>query len=486
MQKVQKATIFAAVITSFITTFMGSALNLSVPDMSSEFNVSAGAIGWVVTVYMLIAAAFAVPFGRIADLTSRKFVLVSGIAVFGTASLFSVFAGGLLAVIAGRGARGFGASMIFATNHAILISEFDESRRGKVLGYATASTYVGLAAGPVLGGFLNYNFGWRSIFAVNCIVSVIVFVAALVGIPAKNKDTRAAGENGAADAGRKEACGRKEAIDASAAEKKSPDLTGNALFICMILAVIYGLTELMRNKFAPYIATAGIVLGAAFVLRELKTESPVVDVRIFRGNPAYALSNLAALLSYGATYAISYLISIYLQTALGYTSQTAGLILIASPVVMAVLSPLTGKLSDRVSPFLLAAAGMAVTAVSLVIFVFVSEDTSLVVIIGALLLSGLGNALFSSPNTNAVMSCAPAEALGVASSVLATMRSLGHTVSMAIVTIIVTIYIGDRTLAAAEPAALVTTMHTAFIVFAVLSAVGALLSLKRPNSKRSS
>lgn len=457
MQKVQKATIFAAVITSFITTFMGSALNLSVPDMSSEFNVSAGAIGWVVTVYMLTAAAFAVPFGRIADLTSRKFVLVIGTAVFGTASLFSVFAGGLAAVIAGRGAQGFGASMIFATNHAILISEFDESRRGKVLGYATASTYVGLAAGPVLGGFLNYNFGWRSIFAVNCIVSVIVFVAALVGIPAKNK------ENGAGDT------------------KKNWDLLGNALFICMILAVIYGLTELMSNKFAPYIAAAGIVLGAAFVLRELKTESPVVDVRMFRGNPAYALSNLAALLSYGATYAISYLISIYLQTALGYTSQTAGLILIASPVVMAVLSPLTGKLSDRVSPFLLAAAGMAVTTVSLVIFVFVTEDTSLTVIIGALILSGLGNALFSSPNTNAVMSCAPAESLGVASSVLATMRSLGHTVSMAVVTIIVTLYIGDKTLAAAEPAALVTTMHTAFIVFAVLSAVGALFSLKRGN-----
>lgn len=469
MQKVQKATIFAAVITSFITTFMGSALNLSVPDMSSEFNVSAGAIGWVVTVYMLTAAAFAVPFGRIADLTSRKFVLASGIAVFGTASLFSVFAGGLAAVTAGRGAQGLGASMIFATNHAILISEFDESRRGKVLGYATASTYVGLAAGPVLGGFLNYNFGWRSIFAVNCIVSVIVFVAALVGIPAKNKE-ESIGKNA-----------EKSKVSGAGDTKKNWDLLGNALFICMILAVIYGLTELMSNKFAPYIAVAGIVLGAAFVLRELKTESPVVDVRMFRGNPAYALSNLAALLSYGATYAISYLISIYLQTALGYTSQTAGLILIASPVVMAVLSPLTGKLSDRVSPFLLAAAGMTVTTVSLVIFVFVTEDTSLNVIIGALILSGLGNALFSSPNTNAVMSCAPAESLGVASSVLATMRSLGHTVSMAVVTIIVTLYIGDKTLAAAEPAALVTTMHTAFIVFAVLSAVGALFSLKRGN-----
>ncbi len=469
MQKVQKAVVFAAVITSFITTFMGSALNLSVPDMSGEFNVSAGAIGWVVTVYMLIAAAFAVPFGRIADITSRKLVLALGIAVFGAASFFSVFARGLISVVIGRGAQGFGASMIFATNHAILISKFSENERGKILGYATASTYVGLAAGPVLGGFLNYNFGWRSIFIAGCAVSAVVLVSVIFGIPSKNRDV-------ASEAGEAES-------KAADGKKKNFDITGNVFFIMALLALVYGLTDIMRNSFAPYIACAGLLLFAVFVFRELRTKSPVIDVRIFKESPAYTLANLAALLGYGAVYAVSYLLSIYLQTVLGYNSQTAGLILIASPAVMAVLSPLAGRLSDRILPFFLAAAGMAVTALSLLIFVFVSEDTHILVIIGALLFSGAGAALFSSPNTNAVMSCVSQESLGVASSVLATMRSLGHTVSMTIITIIVSIYIGDKTLKDAEPQMLITVMHTAFIVFTALALIGALCSMKKPKKK---
>ena len=250
-----------------------------------------------------------------------------------------------------------------------------------------------------------------------------------------------------------------------------------------LLALVYGLTDIMRNSFAPYIACVGLLLFAVFVFRELRTKSPVIDVRIFKESPAYTLANLAALLGYGAVYAVSYLLSIYLQTVLGYNSQTAGLILIASPAVMAVLSPLAGRLSDRILPFFLAAAGMAVTALSLLIFVFVSEDTHILVIIGALLLSGAGAALFSSPNTNAVMSCVSQESLGVASSVLATMRSLGHTVSMTIITIIVSIYIGDKTLKDAEPQMLITVMHTAFIVFTALALIGALCSMKKPKKK---
>ncbi len=479
MQKVQKATIFAAVITSFITTFMGSALNLSVPDMSSEFNVSASAIGWVVTVYMLTAAAFSVPFGRIADLTSRKIVLVSGIAVFGTASLFSIFAKGLVYVIIGRGIQGFGASMIFATNHAVLISEFDEDERGKVLGYATASTYVGLAAGPVLGGFLNYNFGWRSIFAAGVVVSVIVFAAALFGIPSKNKETAKVQAN----TEKKDSIIHAEKTDTKI-KKKDWNTAGNVLFICTLLALVYGLTDLMRNSFAPYIAGAGIILGIIFVICELKAKSPIIDVRIFKSNIAYTMSNMAALLGYGAVYAISYLLSIYLQSARGYNSQAAGLILIASPAVMAILSPITGRISDRVQPFILAVSGMTAVSLALLVFAFISEDTPLAVIIGTLLLSGAGAALFSTPNTNAVMSYVTQESLGVASSVLATMRSLGHTVSMTIITITVSLYIGDRTLKDAEPEILISVMHTAFIVFTVLAVIGALFSLKHTVNKQ--
>ena len=247
----------------------------------------------------------------------------------------------------------------------------------------------------------------------------------------------------------------------------------------MIVATLYGLTALTSNDFALYLVAAGIIFGIIFVVRELKTPSPIVDVRIFKGNPSYTLSNIAALLNYGATYAISYLLSIYLQVVAGFSSQLAGIILIASPVVMAVLSPYAGKLSDKVSPYKLASLGMAITAAALFVFIFISEEMPLVLIIATLAVSGTGFALFGSPNINAVMSSVDKDSFAVASSILATMRNLGHTLSMAIVTIIVAINMGSQTLMEAEPDVLVQTMRTSFIIFTILSVLGIFCSLKR-------
>ena len=151
---------------------------------------------------------------------------------------------------------------------------------------------------------------------------------------------------------------------------------------------------------------------------------------------------------------------------------------------MALFSPYAGKLSDRMSPFKLASAGMAITAVSLLIFTFIGENTSILFIVATLLLSGFGFALFSSPNTNAIMSSVESESLGIAASILATMRSLGHTVSMTVVMIIASLYMGDSPLAEAEPQILVQTMHISYIVFTVLSALGIFCSLKRKNVRR--
>ncbi len=188
---------------------------------------------------------------------------------------------------------------------------------------------------------------------------------------------------------------------------------------------------------------------------------------------------MAALLNYGATFAISYLMSIYLQVVMGYSSQASGLILIVQPVLMAVLSPYAGRLSDRVSPFKLASFGMALCAAGVLIFAFVGLHTPLWVILAALVVTGIGFAFFSSPNTNAIMACVEQKDYGVASSILATMRSIGHTTSMVVVTLIVSRYMGSKALADAEPQLLIKTMHTAFWIFTVICAVGVFISLKR-------
>lgn len=345
--------------------------------------------------------------------------------------------------------------MVFSTNTAVLISAFPGKDRGKVLGYSIASTYVGLSAGPVIGGFLNHNLGWRSIFALTALIGIVVLIIAWSKLP-------------------KDDCSH---------DKANYDVLGNILYIGMIVLTMYGLSEFSMKPVPVALVACGLLLGFLFVRHELKLENPVVQVRIFKSNIAYSFSNLAALLNYGATFAIGYLMSIYLQVVMGYSSQTAGFILIAQPALMAILSPYTGKLSDRISPFKLASFGMALCAAGVLIFAFVGMNTPLWIIIAALVITGIGFAFFSSPNTNAVMACVEPENYGVASSILATMRSIGHTSSMVIVTVIVAKYMGDQALADAEPELLIQTMHTAFLIFAVVCAVGVFISLKRKHKE---
>lgn len=454
-RKTQLATLYVIIITAFITTFTGSALNLSIPAIGIEFGSSATLIGWIINGYILAVAAFSVPFGRLADLTGRKRILLTGIAIFSIASAGAAFAWSMTSLLVLRTIQGIGGAMIFSTNTAVLISAFPAEKRGKVIGFSVASTYVGLSAGPVVGGVLNHYLGWRSIFFLTVAVSLIAFVIAII----KLKDTLI--EN----------------------EGQSMDFLGIVLYIGMILTIMYGLSSLSTSVYGKYSMVLGLVLLLLFIFHELKVKSPIVEVRLFASNLSYSLSNLAALFNYGATFALSYLLSIYLQLVMGFDSQIAGFILISQPLIMAFLSPFAGKLSDRISPFKLASFGMAMCALGLFSFIFISEDYPLLLIIINLIVVGIGFAFFSSPNTNAVMACVEKKDYGVASSVLATMRSVGHSSSMALVTFIVASKIGQVTLEEAETSMIVETMRIAFIVCTCVCIVGIFISLQRKQKK---
>lgn len=446
-----RMTVLTVVMTAFITTFTGSALNLSIPDIGEEMGADAGFVGWLITGYTLAVAAFSVPAGRLADITCRKTVLVWGLVIFEASCLAAMVSVSMAMLLTARIAQGIGASMIFSTNTAVLISAFPENLRGKVLGYSLASTYVGLSAGPVAGGFLNHNFGWRSVFIFTGILGIGALIAACSGLASEKAENR----------------------------EKSMDIKGCVLYCVFIVLLMYGLSEAGKGSWTPAAALVGAAFGAVFVVHELRADDPAVNVRLFTENRGYGFSNLAALMNYGATFAISYLISIYLQVAAGYSSQTAGLIMISQPVVMAALSPAAGRLSDRFSPFGMSSAGMALCAMGTCIFIFTDEDTELWIIIAALVITGLGFALFSSPNTNAVMSCVKKEDYGVASSVLATMRSIGHTLSMVTVTVIVTALAPGAQLADVAADTLIKIINVSFTVFAAICAAGVFISLKR-------
>lgn len=451
MQKEHKTALFVATLTAFATTFSASALTLSIPAIGAEFGFGAASIGWIVTGYVLASAILSVPFGRIADLTGRKWVLCVGILIFTLFSLLILITKSPGAFLTFRVVQGVGAAMIFATNQAVLIAAFPPATRGKVLGYYIAATYTGLTAGPVIGGILNHQFGWRSIFLLGFAMGAAAFAVALLKLPAS---------------------GVYKGTD-------KMDVIGSILYVISTGMILYGFSSLTTEVEAKYLLMAGTLIFVFFILRESKISHPVIKVRLFRSNPAYLFSNLAALLNYGATFALGYWLSIYLQLVKGMDSQAAGWVLVSQPLMMALLSPMAGRLSDRIAPYRLASFGMALCAAGLIPFVFVTETMPMTLIVACLLTVGVGFALFSSPNVNAVMACVEPADYGVASSILATMRSIGHSFSMAVVTLIVADRIGNIPLASADTSLITEAMRISFVVFTLLCFLGIYFSMRR-------
>ncbi|MCI8285565.1 MAG: MFS transporter [Firmicutes bacterium] len=501
-------TLIPIIMTAFITTFTGSALNLSVPAISSEFGAGAVSVGWIVTGYILASASLSVPFGRFADLYGKKPVFVTGEIIFTICAVLCSFAWNISSIIAFRLIQGIGAAMVFATNTAILVAAYPSEKRGRMLGLSVASTYLGLSMGPVIGGTLNQHTGWRSIFYITATYGVIMVIITIFGLkePAHAPDTTEPGKKtkNQINASVQTTLNNETEIDLNQHTEENNnsnvnyentktvrskngrfaamDITGCILYTLSLSVIMYSFSSLMSNHAAKFLLAAGIITLVLFIRWELRVSSPVINMNMFRGNIVFSLSNLAALLNYGASYAVSYLLSIYFQSVLGYSSQTAGLILITSPIFQTVLSPVMGKLSDKYSPFKLASLGMALTAAGIFMFIFINPDMPLLYIIIALSVIGIGFSLFSSPNTNAVMSCVDKKVYSVASSILATSRSIGHTASMAIVSSVVAVTVGNITLAQASPEAIISAMHVSFIVFTALCAAGILCSAKRKNN----
>ena len=464
--------LIVVMMTSFLTTFTGSALNLSVPAISGEFHAGAVSIGWIITGYILASAALSVPFGRLADLYGKKKVLVAGQISFTACAFLCSFAWNIETIVAFRLVQGIGAAMIFATNTAILVAFFPPEKRGKMLGLSVSATYAGLSLGPVIGGVMNHHFGWRSIFYITAALAAAAAFLAVFRLkePAETtQDMPVRQKNGQ--------------TGPAPAEKKRMDLPGCLFYSAMLACMMYGLSSFTSGILPKILFFSGILLFFLFLHREKNTEEPLVSLDLFRKNTVFSYSNIAALLNYGASYAVSYLLSIYLQTVSGLDSQTAGLILITSPVFQTILSPMAGRLSDRFSPFLLSSCGMGISAAGIFAFIFISENYPPALIIGALAVIGIGFALFSSPNTNAIMSSVEKKDYSIASSVTATSRSIGHTLSMAVVTTVVALTIGNSTLEEAPHSSVLYAMRISFIIFTVFCAAGIFFSAKRKEQK---
>jgi EmrB/QacA subfamily drug resistance transporter len=435
---------------AFLTPFMSSSLNLALPAVGDEFKISAVVQGWVATSYILAVAVFLIPFGKLADQRGRKKIFGWGSLIYALGSGLSAGSFSVFVLLASRVVQGLGGAMILGTGVAMLTSAYPQGERGRVLGINVSSTYLGLSLGPVLGGFLTHYLGWRSIFWINAFLGLFVFALSAAFL----KEERAEARKGKFDA------------------------AGSIVLGLALVSLMLGLSRLPQTT-AVLLVLAGLAGIAGFILLEKTVRNPVLDMRLFQGNPVFAYSNLAALINYCATFAVGFLLSFYLQFIKGMSPQNAGLILVAQPAVMAIFSPLAGRLSDRHEPRLLASAGMAVSAAGLGLLAFLARTTSLGFVGMSLAVLGLGFALFSSPNTNAVMSSVEKSFFGLASATLGTMRMTGQMLSMGAAMLIFALYLGTARITPEVFPQFLTALRTAFLFFAALCLVGVFASLKR-------
>jgi EmrB/QacA subfamily drug resistance transporter len=449
-KSLQRAALLVTTMDSFLTPMMASAVAIALPSIAREFSMSAVQMGWVASAYLLAAAAFLLPFGRLADIHGRKKVFTIGTLLFGASSLLAGLSPNAGVFLLARVLQGMGGAMVFGTSVAILTSVFPPHRRGWVLGINVAATYSGLSLGPFIGGMLTQSFGWRAVFLINVPLGLLVLSALWLKMRSEWADSRG----------------------------EPFDWRGSLGYSLMLIAFMLGFTWLPAWRGAAMLLLAAAAFPL-FMRWETHIAHPIFQARLFRGNTVFAFSNLAALVNYSATFAISFLLSLYLQYIKGFTPRTAGLVLIAQPVVMALFSPLAGRLSDRLEPRVVSSLGMALSAAGLLAFAWLGRASGLGFIVAALVLVGFGFALFSSPNTNAVMGSVEKKNYGVAASTLGTMRILGQMMSMGIATLVFSMFIGKVRITPASYPLFLAGMKVCFVIFFVLCCGGVFFSLAR-------
>jgi EmrB/QacA subfamily drug resistance transporter len=408
LDKTQKWGVLVAVgIGTFMTALDTSVVNTVLPVIGKNYNESIANVEWVVTIYLLVLSGLLLSFGRLGDMRGHKKIYLSGFGIFIAGSLLSGIAPNVALLIASRGLQALGAAMLSANSPAILTKSFPGEQRGQALGLQATMTYLGLTAGPALGGWLASLFGWRVVFYINLPVGIAAIWLSLHFIPS--------------DAGQK----RTEQFD----------FPGAIIFLLGLGSLLLGLNQAGEWGWTSLpivvLMIAAVIFLTLFFYIEKHVKQPMLDLSLFK-QLSFSMTAASAVINYIGVYSSIFLMPYYLIQGRGFSSAQAGLILTAQPVIMAVIAPISGTLSDRIGTRLPAVFGMAVLSAGLYLVSRLSAQSSIESMMLALAVIGLGTGAFISPNNSALMGNAPKSRQGIAAGILATSRNFGMVLGVGI------------------------------------------------------
>jgi len=445
--------LFAIGIGNFMSALDGSVVNTILPVLRRSFQTDIATIEWVVTVYLLTLSGLLLSFGRLGDLRGHKSVYLTGFAFFLLGSGLCGLAPSAGLLITFRGFQALGAAMLSANSPAILTRNFPSSERGRALGVQATMTYLGLTAGPSLGGWMATALGWRSVFYINVPVGLFAILMSARLIPA----------------------------DSGEAQREPFDFAGALLFLAGLVSLLLGLNighawGWASPRVLGLLAAASICL-ALFILVEARRASPMLDLRLFQ-HPTFRVAVVSAILNYMCIYGIIFLMPFYLIQGRGLTAAGAGLILTAQPLVMAAVAPISGSISDRVGSRLPGSFGLAVMAVGLVLLARLGAASTTGSIALALAVTGLGTGIFISPNSSALMGSAPQARQGIAAGILASARNVGMVLGVGFAGAVFTTLLAGAPQDVSSPA-LFAAFAPSFYLLAGISILGALVAARQ-------
>ena len=438
--------LIVGILVSFLTPFVRSSINLALPALATEFDLSAVFLTWISTVYLLVNAILYIPFGRIGDIYGRKRIFQYGLIIFTVSSFISAFSTSGEMFLIFRIFQAVGNAMIFANLNAMISSAFPVNERGRAFGLTSMGVFVGLIVGPILGGAITQIVGWRTLFYLDTVIGIIAAYAIT-----------------------------KFKHDWIDAEGEKLDIIGSFILGLSLISIIYGFSN-FTNKYGLFLVIAGIIGLSLFYLVEKRVAYPLINLGLFNSK-SFTFGNITAFINYGAFVSVGFILTLYLQYLKGYGPLTAGLIVSIQSIMMVIVSPFAGRLADRIDPGNVSTVGMILTTIGVALMTLINFGNAGYLGGLSLIIFGAGIGLFYASNTKVVMSAVDKKYFGVASATLSDVRSIGQIFAMGIVMIIISIIIGNAQITPSNYPELIISLRISLVAIAVLSAIGIFTSI---------
>jgi EmrB/QacA subfamily drug resistance transporter len=454
VSRARRLTVLAAIgIGTFVTALSNSVLNAILPLIADAFGTDISAVEWIVTAFLLVQSGLLLTVGRLGDMIGHRRVYLAGLLTFIVSLLLCALAPSVLALIAARILQAAGAAMFVANSSPIVMAVFPPNQRGRVLGIQATTVYVGLATGVPLGGFLADQFGWQSVFLIPIPFATLALLVSWYALR----------------------------VEATPARRERFDLGGAVLYMAGLVVVLLALNRGRSwgwvSELTIVCLTLGAILIAAFVVHERRAPSPMLDLSLF-AQRAFTAPVISSMLNYAAAAGTTFVLPFALIQGRNLSPGQVGLILMSQPIVMAVMAPASGALSDKIGSRIPATIGMAVLSVGLFVLSRMDQSTPVPVLSAGLAVVGLGIGLFTTPNNSAVLGAVGPGRRGVASGILSTARTLGNVLGIAATGAIYATSLAA--LGADDPANIVSAAGYGLLFASALALIGALTSATRP------